>query len=194
MLWLSLSLMSEKSTLRLQCFGSSKVLIVVGSLNFLAAAVVPNCKSDLFTQEPARTGRRLASRCLRLDFPHTTWRWVWLLLPRRLISSVSMWNNTHCLNFWHIITPPHNLPFITFQSPPEVPAVWPQRFRSSWFRSPWQKRQAFFHFSHAVMGNKTPLVPRGNILVRRWDGIETVLLPNSLFFLLLHSLIASERK
>lgn len=49
-----------------------------------------------------------------------------------------------------------------FPFTPEVPAVWPQRFRSSWFRGPWQKRQAFFHFNHAVMGNKTPLVPQGN--------------------------------
>lgn len=58
-----------------------------------------------------------------------------------------------------------------FPFPHEVPAVWPQRFRSSWFRSPWQKRQAFFHFNHAVMGNKTPLVPQGNILVRSWDRL-----------------------
>lgn len=29
----------------------------------------------------------------------------------------------------------------------------PKRF--DWFRSPWPKSQAFFRFSHAVMGNKT---------------------------------------
>lgn len=67
---------------------------------------------------------------------------------------------------------------------PEVPGVWPQRFRSSWFRSPWQKRQTFFHFNHAVMGNETPLVPQGNILVRSCEKMETVFLQNSLFFLL----------
>lgn len=56
-----------------------------------------------------------------------------------------------------------------FPFPPEVPAVRLQRFRSFWFRSPWQMRQAFFHFSHAVMGKKTPLVPQGHISVRGWE-------------------------
>lgn len=75
----------------------------------------------------------------------------------------------------------HQAAIYHFPFTPEVPAVWPQRFRSSWFRGPWQKRQAFFHFNHAVMGNKTPLVPQGNILVRSWDKTETVLLQNGLF-------------
>lgn len=66
---------------------------------------------------------------------------------------------------------------------PEVPGVWPQRFRSSWFKSPWQRRQTFFHFNRAVVGNETPLVPQGNILVRSWEKMETVLCQNSLFFL-----------
>lgn len=67
-----------------------------------------------------------------------------------------MQNNTHCLNF----QTDHNYfpqPAIYhFPLTPEVPAVWPQKFRSSWFRP----LTAFFHFSHAGMSNKTLLFPR----------------------------------
>ena len=35
----------------------------------------------------------------------------------QLKSSVNVQNNTHCLHFWRIITPFHNLPSITFRSP-----------------------------------------------------------------------------
>lgn len=53
----------------------------------------------------------------------------------------------------------------------------PKRF--DWFRSPWQQTQAFFCFSHAVMGNKTVLAPQGRLLVRTHHQIEAALLQSS---------------
>lgn len=138
-------------------------LFVGGSLNFFPAAFLWN--SDLFTQEWVRMGQHLASRCLRRDFQHTMLRCVILLLQPWLQLTVNMWNSTHCQFLVH-----HNsfkLPITyRFPFPTEVPRVWLQRFRSPWFRSPWHKREYFFHFSHAVMGNKTPLSPQGAAALR----------------------------
>lgn len=122
--------------------------------------------TDLFTQAPVRMGQRLASRCLRLDFLHTTSRWVWLLLPRRLIPSVNMYNNTHCLNFWRIIPPPHNLPFITLQSPRGTCCEAPEGLGHSDLGAPDKGDRPFSTSAIQRWGNKTPHVPQGNVLMR----------------------------
>lgn len=63
-------------------------------LHLLSCCMAFQTVTDLFTQEPVRTGLRLASRCLRQDSLLTTLRWVWLFYYLNS-SQLSACRDTH---------------------------------------------------------------------------------------------------
>lgn len=110
---------------------------------FLYCGASDLSKTDLFTQEPVRMGQRLASRCLRLDFPHIMSRWVWLLLPRTICHYAGQHTLSQFLQRRNCSpqTVIHHFP-ANPRSPLPLRCLLcgPRGFRSSWFRSNWQGR------------------------------------------------------